>query len=248
MEGQLKQVQEKLVQTQRKHEDILKIERLEMAKTYEEMKQQLIKEMSSNGLPQTQNVSDNITNGNDDRQNSTPAIIISKDSPNINTKLTKGIAPIKQISSVPIMVSPRQQGHYSPVVPKLRPRKKTEQNIIDSLGLESALVVDGITKDEFDKRTRRSLDGLVNVPPKTNGDRLTIAQLVENSQQSPGTIAAIRKKLKEDGLTPKIKKKFEKQVQQELPAVKDTSQHSNKSIPIEGKRNERTEQKINNIN
>ena len=235
------------MQTQQKHEEILKIERQEMAKTYEDMKQQLIKETtSSDEDQQTKILSD--TNEDNDRQNSseTPAIIVSNESPKIytakNTKVVKMVATNQQRSSVPTMVSPRlQRQSYSPSVPKLQHRKKAEKKIIDTLCLESAIqLAEDTAGDGVDKRIRRSLDGMATIP-KVNGDRMTITQLVENSLQSPGTIASIRKKLKEDGLTPRIKKKFEKQSKQELPTVKDTSQLCEKSLPIKGKRSVKDE-------
>lgn len=219
------------MQAQQKHEGILKAEREEMTKHFEDMKQKLLQDLAISN-----DDSEHSANGNDAIMDSSevPLIITSTESPENRIKKTKGAMSVSErepASSIPMTMSPLIiRGSQSPAsVSKLQVRKKAEKKIIDSLCLEESM--QGKGQEHSEKRERRSLDGLSTIP-KPIGDKLTITQLVESSLSAPGTIASIRKQLKEDGLTPKIKKKFEKQ---ELPAVTDL--HSEKTpVPVEGRR------------
>ena len=227
------------MQTQEKHEKILKAEREEMAKHYDDMKKKLLQELVINGSDSSHSGSENEI-GNDAFAQSSdiPIIITSIESPNTATsKKSKPVISVlkEKRDQVPTMASPLvNRRAYKPSVPKLQPRMKNDTKVLDSLCLDP---IQEYNSTDDGIKTRRSLDGLTTAMPKLNGDKLTITQLVENSKQGPSTIASIRKQLKEDGLTPKIKKKFEKQ---ELPAV---SHHSEKPYaPLEGQTRMQTEQ------
>ncbi len=228
------------MQTQEKHDKILKAEREQMAKHYDDMKKKLLQDLAvTNGSDSSYSGSENEI-GNDAfvQLSDIPVIITSIESP--NTATSKKIKPVISVlkekrDQVPTMASPLvNRRAYKPSVPKLQPRIKNDTKVLDSLCLDP---IQEYTSTDDGIKTRRSLDGLTAVPKLNGVDKLTITQLVENSKQGPSTIASIRKQLKEDGLTPKIKKKFEKQ---ELPAV---SHHSEKPYaPLEGQTRMQTEQ------
>ena len=232
--------QEKLIQTQKKHEEILMAEREEMVRNFENMKKQLVEEMAAENNPDILLTEATSSESDKDEVNSKENgdLLLDFEGPKSVSKAmakTPKMSPFNKrrstLASVPVVVSPLTTSSNSPA--PLSPRR-LEKKTIDSLGLESKH-----TMPAYSQTPRRSLDGklLYATPSKPNEDKLTITQLVENNLHNPGTMALIRKELKADGLTPKIERKFHKQ---ELPAVKKDIVHplqkTSPPMEMEGKR------------
>lgn len=213
---------------------MLKNEREEMTRTFEGMKTQLIQE-----LTETKN-----SNGAVEAIDNPITIIEDKDSGKSNLKSTasSNIKPLQHKDmlpppqAIPIIVSPMfgRRGSLSKT-PSKPSNLLAEKKLIDTLSLELQTGEASSPRSEIgytDTYMRHSVGevaSVTQVKPIPAGDRLTISQMVEDSLQCPGTMASIRKQLKEDGLTPKLKKKFEKQPK--LAAVKETDYKSNMAMP-----------------
>lgn len=222
LEGQLRMLQEKLHQFHKQKEEVLSEERSKAHETFSQMKQQLLQELSQakdeiaylketiESFNQTQNgsipeeaKSDLETSDKNDKS-LMPSIQVTTHSPHVKKKKTK----------VHNMISNQQQRGSVGSIPSSLINNSLEfsskaQETIDILGLDTAPLTQGqgdLSKPRrsFDVMTHKSL---VN-PPKPNGTKLTITQLVEECMQKPGSMASIRQQLKADGLTPKIHKKF----------------------------------------
>lgn len=93
---------------------------------------------------------------------------------------------------------------------KLAHRKSAEEETMDILGIDPLKTAIPVTN-----KPRRSFEGqrTTFVAPKLTSNRLTITEMVEENMHVPGTMAAIRRQLKSDGLTPRINRKLKEQQQ-----------------------------------
>lgn len=225
-------LQDKIKQTHEQHNKAISEERKRATKEAESTNEQLLKELteSKNEIKllketieaiQTGTVPAQMINGLHHQpadSGSTPEIQISEVSPPKSKKASKQrkdhLMPSADsirthrgsIGSIPADVkgSPLLRSH----------RHKTQaQETLDILGIDST--AKPTTKGKVEMVTNRSFDSAYAAQEKKVGDKLTITQLVEDSLHKPGSMAAIRMQIKADGLTPRINRKFKR----ELPSM-----------------------------
>ena len=146
-------------------------------------------------------------------------IAVNNKTPTSLEKHQKDIRPQQDTTIASINVSPM-------TARKLSHRKSAEEETMDILGIDPLKTAVPVTS-----KPRRSFEGqrTTFVTPKPTGNRLTITQLVEENMHVPGTMAAIKRELKADGLTPRINRKLQQQQQLQQQTMSLYSEHNGSS-------------------
>ena len=206
LEGQLRRCQDKLREVQQYHEATLAAERAAEEERWVQVTQQLTMELETSNTElaslkkSTASSSSKIKEQERLSAEEVPTLTLS--APNLDEKSPKSKSTNrnKKISNLLLDDIELQRkgslGSAALVSPKLtrssRP-KSGSQETLDSLGI-----------DKHRDVTARMLDG-----EKGNGKkRPSISQLIADNSNNPQSMAAIRKELKSDGLTPKLQRKF----------------------------------------
>ena len=207
LEGQLRRCQDKLREVQQHHEATLAAERAAEEERWVQVTQQLTMELET---ANTQLASlQKSTANNSSKQKKQERLLPGEEAPMVTLSAldldekspkSKSTGRNRKISNLLLDDIEVQRkgslGSAALVSPKLtrssRP-KSGSQETLDSLGI-----------DKHRDAATRVLDG-----EKSNGKkRPSISQLVADNTNNPQSMAAIRKELKSDGLTPRLQRKF----------------------------------------
>jgi hypothetical protein len=212
LEGQIQDFQENLKQIYAQHNEELAKEREE----HDQTKQQLLNQLTEANKKVAESLKSlkkaegsKEVDESSEQFSSAPKIQLTQETPPKNKKILKPSNNHLKLhrGSVDAILSPR--------ILHTNRKNQTPQETVNILGLDSGSEEKKPLSDEIPKR--RSLDGIRGGMQKPS-DKFTITQLVEESINKPGSMSAIKMELKADGLTPRINKKFNR----ELPSLTDS--------------------------
>lgn len=198
------------------HEEQLSKEREKAQQRFQEMKEKLTSELTSvqSQLTLLQNKLEKCKKEKEKRddqgEKQQPQVVIDKKEDELSKKKKKGRAPSRRSDGFlrDIHVT------ATPPIKRVTRQKSASQEMLDSLGLDP---VTG--RSESSGKGMHTPDSCrTSGKMAANGNtetKLSITKLVAESIRNPASVAAIRRELKADGLTPKIQRKF----QHNLPSM-----------------------------
>lgn len=224
LEGQLRQCQNKLTESLRKFETELVKQHLSSREALETMQKEHESEMcqarEKNELLERKIADMNkvdqtiVVTGSSptNRSPSGPPSLQPKSPTRRKKRLKKGASLTPNCSKselVSVPPNPKTASSDTDILTSFKDRPKSssygdlttltkEKHSSDSKLSNTPQLSPANARKDDEKRTTR----------RENGDKLTITALVAESMSNPGSISAIRKELKSDSFTPKIKRKF----------------------------------------
>lgn len=208
LEGQVRLFQEKLTESHRQHDDILTKERTRAEETLANLRRELTSELQ--------------------RARETIRQLRAKESSEDTSKQGAGEEETTPPPKGSVAVSLSDATLNSPTNGKRRPQKEE----LAGRGLSLQPIPRSASWADVHAGDGAGPGGLPDdgmVPGKSSymvggGEKLSITDMVTESLKNPGCIAAIRRELKADALTPKIQRKFQvKTTPTSLPSMNDSS-------------------------
>ena len=208
LEGQLRQCQDKLRENQHHHDAVVASERAAEERQWLQVTKQLKAELEAANSELASLKLKKATDTTDDVEEKTgetppiPKLTVndSNESPGTKAKSKKKKDKTSDLLKEEIHLQRKGSLGSALLSPKLTRSNRARsgsQETLDTLGL--------------DKLEHRDVARAIHDEERGNGKkRPSISQLIAENSNNPQSMAAIRKELKADNLTPKLQKKFQK--------------------------------------